>query len=189
MEWIMNNINASQACKNCEDELVSIGNIKNMVGATSPIMLFLTRYAIIKACGAIELSYKTIIADFCEQEQSQQIKNLLSVKVRNAANNPTLDNMYRSLSDFDESWKELFKQQLQVMQDKDRCCVSLSSLNDLRNDFAHGGSPAPSFEDVERYFKDSIKIIEILDGVVFSSTSTIIPLTSNNQNTQEGLSE
>ena len=167
----MNNDIASSMIRNCDDELQNIDAIKNVVGDTSPIMKFLTRYSLIKACGTIEFTYKNIIADFCEESQKIQIKNYISNNIRNSSQNPTLDNIHRLLKDFDEGWNRQFNSMLNEQTEKDKIITSLTSLNDARNEFAHGGNPSITFKDVRDYFKDACKIIEILDKIISSNTS------------------
>lgn len=162
----MNNKEVEKNLRICEEDLKAIDAIHKIVGIDSPIMLYLTRYAIIKSCGTIEFAYKNLIAEFCENSQSLQVKNFINNKVRNNSNNPTLDNIYRLLTDFDETWLKKFKERIDVMVNKERILFSLKSLNDARNDFAHGGNPSASFEDIGKYFQDSKQIILILDDIV-----------------------
>lgn len=162
----MNNKDVEGIIESCKQELADINTMKKMLGPTSPIMMFLTRYSLIKSCGTIELAYKTIVADFCENTQSLQVKNFISNKVRNSSRNPTLGNIDRLLLDFDENWQKDFFARLKAIVDHEKISFSLRSLNDARNEFAHGGNPSISFENVENYFEDSRKIICILDEVV-----------------------
>lgn len=171
----MINPNVKLSFENCEQELSDLQNIKRVVGTTSLIMMFLTRYSLIKVCGVIELAYKTIIADFCETSQSVQVKNFILNRVRNSSENPTLDNIRRLLSSFDKQWNSDFKQGLNNMDRKDEITASLSSLNNARNDFAHGGNPNITLDDVVKYFNDSFLVIELVDNIINSSKNLSQP--------------
>ena len=162
----MKNKEAEISLINCNEELEAISAIRKIVGLDSPIMLYLTRYAIIKSCGTVEFSYKNLIADFCEDSQSQQTKNFITNKVRNSSNNPSIENIYRLLADFDSTWLAKFKSEINSLSEKDKILTSLKSLNDARNDFAHGGNPSASFEDIRKYFEDARQLIILLDEII-----------------------
>ena len=162
----MNNQNVMNMLNNCKQEIEDIQGIKKVVASTSLIIMFITRYSLIKACGTIELAYKTIVADFCENAQSSQVKNFILNRVRNSSDNPTLEKMYNLLNSFDEEWNKKFKDGINILEDKEKIFSSLKSLTDSRNEFAHGGNPTISFDDVVNYFKDACLIIEVLDRVI-----------------------
>ena len=162
----MNNKSVELFLQNCKQELEDIKNIKKIVGSTSTIMMFLTRYSLIKVCGTLELSYKTIIADFCETSQSDQVKNFISNKIRNNPKNPTINNIINILRDFSIDWSEKFKEKLNNEPNSDKIKFSIKSLNDARNEFAHGGNPNIAFENLEDYFDDASILIQLLDDVV-----------------------
>ncbi len=165
----MINQNIDLMLNNCKEELKIAGGIKQAVGASSPVMMFITRYILIKVCGTIELAYKTIVADFCESTQSVQVKNFISDRVRNSSDNPTIQNICRLLNSFDKNWNKNFKKKIKLLSNREKIILSLTSLNDARNVFAHGGSPSVSFDDVVNYFDDACIMIKLLDEVVNSS--------------------
>ena len=80
--------------------------------------------------------------------------------------NPSKDNICKSLLRFDEEWHKNFKAKLASNKKKKKIESSLKSLNDARNEFAHGGYPKVSFLSVKTYFEDSKKIIEYLDDII-----------------------
>ncbi|MDY0202294.1 MAG: HEPN domain-containing protein [Tenuifilaceae bacterium] len=162
----MNNSNAKDSIKGCKQELERIRAIIKKMGSASSPVSYLTKYAIIKTCGTIELCFKTIISDSCVEGQSQQIKNYIDKTFRNSSMNPNKDNMLKALNLFDKSWNTKFKERLKSLEHKERILDSLNSLNEARNTFAHGGNPSTSFENVNDYFMDSVKIIEIIDKIV-----------------------
>lgn len=165
----MNNSSATEVIAGCNLELEKIHNIIQGLGSTSHPVPYLTKYAIIKACGTIEYCFKTILADTYADGQSQQIKNYIDNTFRNSSMNPSMDKINRVLKQFDEEWNIKFKTELNLLEHKERIIDSLKSLNQARNTFAHGGNPTASFENIRSYFTDSIKVIEILDRIVIEN--------------------
>ena len=149
----------------CSGELEKLKQIIEVFGQSHSIVPFLTNYAIIKCCGTIENCFKIIISDF-HNTLPTQAKNYIESTFLYSSMNPSKQNICKSLKKFDVNWNNDFKSRLSNEADVDRIESSLSSLNDARNAFAHGGNPAISFASVVTYFTDSRKIIEILDEVV-----------------------
>jgi hypothetical protein len=149
----------------CFNELQKIQESINFVGQTHSIVPFLTNYAVIKCCGTIENSFKTIITDF-HNTLPQHAKNYIEETFYKSSMNPSKDNIHKSLEKFNPNWNSAFKQKLSQEPYKSRIESSLKSLNEARNEFAHGGRPAVSFHSIQLYFKDAKRIIEILDEVV-----------------------
>ena len=58
------------------------------------------------------------------------------------------------------------KNRLNIHPDSTRIKSSIDSLNSSRNSFAHGDPLTSSFEDIRKYFNDSVLIIKILDEIV-----------------------
>lgn len=135
------------------------------MGIASPVGRYLTHYSLIRACGTIEYSFKTIIADF-HQNMSPQLSTYIDNKVRSNSCNPSYQNILSMLGDFDDNWKNNFKNQINARPDKDRLLASLNSLNVNRNSLAHGHGSIVPFSDIKLYFNDAVQIINILDSVV-----------------------
>ena len=165
MGWIMNNTTAKEKIDQCLEELEKIEHIIIGIGKTSHPVPFLTKYAIVKSCGTIEICFKSILSDYKIDEQNDKVKNFINANFRNSSINPSKDNIHRSLKLFDEEWNIKFKEEIEKLVNKDKILDSLKSLNEARNTFAHGGNPSSSFDNVVEYFKDSIKIIDIIDSI------------------------
>jgi hypothetical protein len=161
----MDNISAQERIEDCVRELDKIEHMIEGMGKMSNPVPFLTKYAIIKACGTIEFCFKTIIADF-HDNQTSQVKNYINSTFRTSSINPSKSNICKSLNSFDSSWNENFKKGLEALVNKAKVEQSLESLNNARNTFAHGGHPSASFDNVKDYFFDAVKMIEILDKIV-----------------------
>lgn len=162
----MNNTDVEQQLNSCQLELTNIQGIITGLGVTSNIVPYLTKYSVIRACGSIESAFKTVIADYCEYRSKRQVKRFISKRIREGSANPSFDMICKFLGEFDEDWKTNFKNQLNLEPNKQNMKDSLQSLVDARNDFAHGGNPSASINDVISYYGNSRKIIEIMDQVI-----------------------
>lgn len=162
----MNNTDVDQALSACDAELVHVQAIIINLGITSAVVPYLTKYAVVRACGSIETSFKALIADYCSHRSKKQIKRFIDRRIRDGSANPTIDNMNKFLLDFDKDWQAAFKSQLNAEPNKSALITSLQSLVDARNEFAHGGNPTTSLTDVVQYFGHAKRIVEIMDTVV-----------------------
>jgi hypothetical protein len=161
----MKNTTVQSVVADCHDEFKKIEHIILGLGRMHHIMPFLTKYAIIRACGAIEFSCKTIISD-AHMVANSRTNNFIDEMLRNSSMNPSLDNIRRSLNRFDENLGEELTKRLKLRSDRNKIESSLKSLNQARNAFAHGGHPTTSFEQAVEYFNDSLVVVEILDDIV-----------------------
>lgn len=166
MAFNIKNKSVAETVDGCFDELRKIESIINGIGIMSHPVPYLTRYSIIKACGTIEYGFKTIISDFSLDAQSEQLKNFVDKKFRNSSLNPSYQNICGGLASFDSNWNTRFKEKVNLLPDKHKVLDSLESLNNARNSFAHGGSPSTSFENVQAYFEDSLKVLEIIEATI-----------------------
>ena len=66
------------------------------------------------------------------------------MKIVKGSANPSQENIMNMLNQFDEDWKNIYKENLKADPDKQQLLYSLQSLVDARNDFAHGGNPTLS---------------------------------------------
>jgi hypothetical protein len=162
----MNNTEVEGTLVSCNDELKQVKALIDHLGITSNIVPYLTKYAIIKACGTIEASFKSLIADHCSRRCKKQIKQFLDRRIRDGSANPSFDNICKFLRDFDQEWNDNFKSGINNHPDGATLKTSLQSLVDARNDFAHGGNPTLSITDVLKYYDDSKKVIQLLDGLL-----------------------
>lgn len=155
-----------QLISDCSSEL---SDISQRIAGLSPLdnlKLYLTNYALIKACGTIEFTYKAIVADFFDQFASPQIETYLEKTIRKASSSALYSNMCDMLGKFDGAWTSNFKQTVEANPDKQRLISSVSSLVNNRHSFAHGLNPTATFSDIHQYFKDGIILIQIFDTIV-----------------------
>ena len=162
----MNNAEVAQLLDDCKVELDHVKTLVDGLGPASTIGPYLSRYAVIRACGAVETGFKAVIADFCSWRSKRQVKRFLARRIRDGSANPSFELMCKFLNDFDDGWKKSFKTRVNAEPTKNQLLTSLQSLVDARNDFAHGGHPIVTISDVLKYFQDSRRILEIMDDVV-----------------------
>lgn len=162
----MNNQDVLQILTECQDDLNNAKGIIASLGPTTSIVPYLTKYAIIRACGAIETSYKALVADFCSRRSKKQVQQYLNNVVKESSRNPTYSNICRLLKEFDEKWSDNFKLKIGSHPDKNNIMFSLQSLVDARNDSAHGGNPTITLQDTIIYFSYCKIAVEVMDDVI-----------------------
>lgn len=162
----MNNLGVEAILINCDEELIHIESLIALIGPLNNMVPYFNKYAIIRACGTIETSFKTIIVDHCNKRSKIQVKNYLNKKVRESSTNPSYDKIIRTLKDFDENWADQLKNNLRALPNYNSILTSLQSLVDARNEFAHGGNPNVAFADAKRYFLETKEIINQLDIII-----------------------
>jgi hypothetical protein len=162
----MNNSDVLILLDDCQVDLEKVKGLINFIGHTSNIVPYLTKFALIRSCGTIKVAYKNILADFCGEKEKKQVKQFINKRVRESSNNPTYSNMCGFLKEFDHDWNVKFKSQINTHPNKDQILLSLESLVDARNDFAHGGNPSITLENIIEYFSFCRQAIEIFDSIV-----------------------
>lgn len=162
----MNNVDVQQILDDGEQDLLRVKAIVDSLGISSNIVPYLNNYAVIKACGTIEVAFKAIIADYCSRRSKKQVKEFLTRKIRDNSMNPSYNNICRTLGDFDKDWSKRFKSDINTHAQKSVILTSIQSLVDARNSFAHGGNPGLSINDTITYYTNSKEIIELLDTII-----------------------
>ncbi len=162
----MNNTDVDLLLAQCSSELVHVQDSINALGITSAVSPYLTKYAVIRACGSVEVAFKALIADYCNKRSKKQVKRYIALKITRSSANPSHGKIIEMLDQFDEAWKNSFKANLGADPLKTQMLSSLQSLVDARNEFAHGGNPTLSISDVITHFGHARKVLEHVDHVV-----------------------
>lgn len=160
----MNNNTVETMLNDCQDDLVRVEHLILGLG-TSPVINYLIKYAVIRTCGTIEQSYKTIIADYYET-LSPALAQFISIHVRETSKNPSFQVIKGQLKEFDNAKADTYSMTINSLPDNNRIIASLDSLRTLRNDIAHGSNITCGIADVKSYFADSRILIEELDGIM-----------------------
>lgn len=162
----MNNSDVDLLLAHCRSELVHVETSIATLGVVSSVAPYLTKYAVIRACGVVEVSFKALIADFCNKRSNKQVKRYIALKITRSSANPSHSKIIEMLDQFDEDWKNAFKAKIGADPDKTHLLDSLQSLVDARNEFAHGGNPTLSISDVIRHFDHACRVLGYVDHVV-----------------------
>ncbi len=154
------------AIQDCKKELE---DIRNIIGELSPLDKkkdYLTKYALIKACGNAEYVYRAIVADYFNKFSSPQIDLYLDTTVREGSMSAKYDNMCTLLGKFDRDWKTEFQCRVKGLVNNSKLISSSNSLVSNRHAFAHGKNPSATFNEIFDYYLDVLILIDILDQVV-----------------------
>ena len=158
----------SKILKDCKNELDDINSIIQRQGPFHKTTPYLIRYSIIRACGTIEVAFKSIVSDYFNKSKIPQIHNYLDKTVRNNSRNPSYENMCSLLKNFDATWHAEFKRKIKSHRDKSRLLSSLDSLNLARNEFAHGKvSFTISINQVINYYDDTVELLKVMYSCIY----------------------
>jgi len=161
----MNNESVKELLDTCLNELNSISALLTGIGDAALPTPYMKKYAVIRASGSIETAFKKIIADKIDNDSIVQVRNYIKKMVRESSSNPRLDKIIETLGDFDERWKNKFKEHL-ALDDRAALAQALKDLVDARNLFAHGGHPDVCITKTISDFKHGVRVLETLDMVV-----------------------
>lgn len=165
----IDNASAKESINACSAELVKIEHLIEGMGSTATPVPYLIRYSLIKVCGTIEFSFKTIICDHKYASHSSQIQNFIDEKFRHSSMNPSYEKICGALKSFDIEWNKKFKGKIASHPENSKLLDSLKSLNAARNTFAHGSNPTASFANVRDYFNHSVQILEMMEASILES--------------------
>ncbi len=94
------------------------------------------------------------------------MKRYIALKITRSSANPSHNKIVEMLDQFDENWKQTYKSNIGTDPDKTHLLDSLQSLVDARNEFAHGGNPTLSINDVIKHFDHARRVLEHVDLAV-----------------------
>ena len=163
----MKNMAATALVRECAIDLHKVRKILGQTRSTAESVRYLTDYAVIRACGCIEVSFKTIIADFCTTGQvPAQASRFIDKMFRESSQNPSIHNIVKSLEKFDETWAKDFETGFKAHPRHSAIKGSIKSLVNCRNTFAHGSQQNTTFSSIVAYFKDACVLVALLDKII-----------------------
>lgn len=150
----------------CQTEIRKIKEWINKNNLDSNIK-YLVSYAVIKACGTIEIVFKDFICDFLSYGAIDETKVFLQKKIIDASFNPSTKQICNLFDNLNPEWKKDFESQLKGKQEKE----DLNSLVSLRNSFSHGSPINVSIQVVERYFNAGKFILGLIENIVYNKST------------------
>lgn len=151
--------------EDCRADLKRIFHLIEGLGSLSPTSGYLTKFALIRISGTLEVCYKKLIADYYEGI-SPDLQRFITIHVRDASLNAKYENICKVLKDFDEGKCTAFKTSINARTDKDDLLHSMSDLNNARNDVAHGDSTSMTFNEMRQKFEKSVLLLQELENVL-----------------------
>lgn len=151
--------------ENCRADLDRIFHLIEGLGTMVPVSGYLTKFALIRISGTLEICYKKLIADYYEGI-SPGLQRFITIHVRDASLNAKYENICKVLRDFDEDKCAAFKGSINARADKDDLLHAMSDLNNARNDVAHGDSTSMTFSEMKQKFERSVILLQELGNVL-----------------------
>ena len=170
----MNNSEVSRQLDECQHELESIQALLTGLGDAAKPASYVKKYAVIRATGSIETSFKKLIADRVDRDSHDQLRNFIERKIRNSSSNPNLSTIVNMLAEFDCGWRQRFNE-LTALDDKPALELALKDLVGARNSFAHGGTAVLDIEKTIHCFQLGRKVLQILDQILHETTAAEAP--------------
>lgn len=151
------------------DCTAEMNDIKSKISTLAPLdktKIYLTNYALIKACGTLEFVYRSLVVDYFSSIGSTQIHTYLDNQVLQGSMSAKYSQICSLLGKFDVKWQNDFKSAINSHPDGKRLISALDSIVTNRHSFAHGRAPSATFQDIYDYYIDGVTVINILDSVV-----------------------
>lgn len=123
---------------------------------------YLVAYSVIKATASIEVIFKKMVFEYLAQGVIEDTKKYLSNMIIESSCNPGPGNIGRILEQINGQLKREFDETLKGTQQKG----DLTSLVNLRNDFAHGRDVTATINTVVRYFDSGKWVLTVLDDIL-----------------------
>ena len=151
----------------CFEEIKSVETTLSTFKPLAKEREYLTKYILIYTSGVLEISYKTLISNYCSFHSNSNLHNFFESLILKKSKNATYSNICELLKNINPDLHTLFKDKLNLINNCSEIKSSLESLSTLRHSFAHGNlSEKVYFSDIKRYFKNSVEIIKILDEIL-----------------------
>ena len=159
------NQQVNEIIENCRADLERIFHLIEGLGSLAPASGYLTKFALIRISGTLEICYKQLIEDYYAGT-SPHLQRFITIHVRDANLNAKYENICKVLKDFDESKCYTLKASINAREDKDDMLHAMSDLNNARNDVAHGDSTTMTFNEMRQKFENSVLLLQELDKVL-----------------------
>lgn len=157
----MNGDNAT-LIENCRNDFNKIEEfIKN--DPLNSLCPYLILYSVIRACGCIEVCVKNLLFNYLSKDATAETVKYLENQILESSWNPSFGKIQKLLDIINSDWSNSFQTRLNGTKEKG----DLTSLINLRNDFAHGQTTvSATIGNVIEYFEGGCKVIESLNNII-----------------------
>ena len=157
---------AKQSDEECLRTLRELRSWVRELSSVDKRLSYITRYAVITTSGALERSFKTIIADYVTHGEPAYIDEYITRTLRRSSMNPSVEAIVKTLVQFDSGWKDSFNRAINSLPHGARDKDALTSLVEIRNKIAHGAPVIVSFNDVVQYYVHARNVVAQLEVVL-----------------------
>lgn len=117
------------------------------------------KYLCILSSGHIENSIRYIYGTYAKNKSHENLANYIQNNLRRFQN-PKTEKIIDITSAFNKDWGENLEKYL---SDSDEMKSSINSIIGLRNSIAHGESVTVTYSSLEKYWKNTIKVLEFIE--------------------------
>lgn len=118
------------------------------------------RYLCVLACGFLEVSFKAVLVEVANRRGSSELSNFTEASL-DRVRSPNMETIQSILAAFSKEWSDSYE-----LKTEGQLKDSVNSLVGNRHLIAHGKDSGVSIVRVKNWYKDSIKAVRELEGIV-----------------------
>jgi hypothetical protein len=126
------------------------------------IKAHLSKYLCVLTSGLIENSIRILLSDCAKKKSHPYIGNYVNKKI-DRLTNLKHNNIIELLQLFSDSWSEKYRNDI-----TDEQKAAIDSVIDNRHSIAHGRNIGLTFVTIQKYYKDTKAVIQILESIIKS---------------------
>lgn len=119
----------------------------------------LAYYLCIRISGFLENCIRIYFLEYANQKCQDYVKTFMENRLKHFPN-PTWGEIIKLIKDFNEQWVVDIKKSV-----SSQWLSSLESINNNRNNIAHGGTSSVTLHELVIYYQDIVNIIETIENI------------------------
>lgn len=149
----------STALKNEQNQIDKIISQLGTYAGDPYFEALLVYYLCIRISGFLENCIRIYFLEYSNLKCKEYVKTYMENRLKRFPN-PTWNEIVKLIKDFNETWVVNLKKSVTP-----QWLSSLESINNNRNNIAHGGTSSITLRELITYYKDVICIIETIENV------------------------
>lgn len=149
----------------CQQLIIKIDSalrcIKRHTDCGDEIKSYLAKFLTVLICGIYEELIETIINEWVSKLNCLEVSSFISKKIKLSFQNPKYKKIKELLDVLSEKWGNDFKANINP-----KSIDALESIVNQKNNIAHGEDSMITIIDIEKYYKDSLVIIETIEKII-----------------------